>query len=62
MPGSVPLTATEALNKVTLPFILDISNKGLDRAIKEDQNLLNGLNIRNKKIIHNSVKESFINS
>jgi len=61
MPGSVPLTATEALNKVTLPFILDIANKGFEKAIKEDKNLFNGLNIKNKEIVHNSVKEAFAN-
>ena len=59
MPGSVPLTATEALNKATIPYILDIANKGIDKAIKDDKNLLNGLNIQNKDIVHTSVKEAF---
>lgn len=58
MPGSVPLTATEALNKVTLPYILDIANKGLEKSIKDDKNLFNGLNIRDGEIVHKSVKES----
>jgi len=62
MPGSVPLTATEALTKVTLPYVLDIANKGLDKALEEDNNLSNGLNIRNKEIVHQAVKESFANS
>ena len=59
MPGSVPLTATEALNKATIPYILEIANKGIDKAIKDDKNLLNGLNIQNKDIVHSSVKEAF---
>ena len=58
MPGSVPLTATEALNKVTLPYVLDIANKGLEKSIKDDKNLFNGLNIRDGEIVHKSVKES----
>ena len=62
MPGSVPLTATEALNKVTLPYVLDIANKGFDRAIEEDENLFNGLNLKDKEIVHESVKESIVNS
>ena len=59
MPGSVPLTATEALNKATIPYILDIANKGLDKAITDDKNLRNGLNIHNKDIVHSSVREAF---
>tara|TARA_Y100000768_G_scaffold379921_1_gene356303 strand:+ start:35 stop:1126 length:1092 start_codon:yes stop_codon:yes gene_type:complete len=62
MPGSVPLTATEALNKVTLPYVLDIANKGFDRAIEEDENLFNGLNLKDKEIVHESVKESIVNT
>ncbi len=62
MPGSVPLTATEALNRVTLPYVLKIANKGLDKATEEDNNLYNGLNIRDKEIVHKAVKESFANS
>ncbi|MEC9451811.1 MAG: hypothetical protein VYB79_05405 [Chloroflexota bacterium] len=52
------MTATEALNKVTLPYILDIANKGLEKSIKDDKNLFNGLNIRDGEIVHKSVKES----
>tara|TARA_A100001388_G_C28728996_1_gene480500 strand:- start:134 stop:1222 length:1089 start_codon:yes stop_codon:yes gene_type:complete len=59
MPGSVPLTATEALNKATLPYVLDIANKGLEDSLKEDDNLYNGLNLKNNEIVHKSVKESF---
>ena len=59
MPGSVPLTATEALNRATLPYVLDIANKGLEDSLKEDDNLYNGLNLKNNEIVHKSVKESF---
>ena len=59
MPGSVPLTATESLNEATLPYVLNIANKGLDNSLKDDINLFNGLNIRDKEIVHDSVKESF---
>lgn len=59
MPGSVPLTATESLNKATLPFVIDIANKGLNKSLDDDINLFNGLNIKNNEIVHESVKESF---
>jgi len=61
MPGSVPLTATDALNKATLPYILEIANKGLDKSLEENKHLLNGLNIKDNKIVHKSVLESFAN-
>jgi alanine dehydrogenase len=45
MPGSVSRTSTFALNNVTLPFILEIANKGWIEALLENQNLLMGLNV-----------------
>ena len=59
MPGAVPLTATQALNKVTFPYILDLANKGIEKALDEDKHLSNGLNIRNGEIVHPSVIEAF---
>ena len=58
MPGAVPLTATEALNKVTLPYIQDLANKGVDIALSEDEHLRNGLNIQQGTITHQGVKDS----
>jgi alanine dehydrogenase len=58
MPGAVPLTATEALNKVTLSYILELANKGTDQALSENKHLANGLNIKNGKIVHDAVKEA----
>ena len=58
MPGAVPLTATHALNKATLPYILDLANKGIDQALKDDEHLMNGLNIQDGRVVHPSVKEA----
>ena len=60
MPGAVPLTATHALNKATLPFVLDLANKGIDEALKDDEHLLNGLNIKNGEVVHPAVKEALL--
>ena len=59
MPGAVPLTATQALNNVTLSYILEIANKGVEQALKENKHLANGLNIYKSKVVHDAVKEAF---
>ena len=45
MPGCVPRTSTISLNQATLPFVKKLANKGVKKALSEDKNLLNGLNI-----------------
>ena len=58
MPGAVPLTATQALNKATLPYILELANRGIDIALAENEHLANGLNIKNSEVVHEAVKEA----
>jgi alanine dehydrogenase len=58
MPGSVPITSTNALNRVTLPYIRKIANHGLKDAFENDTGLLRGLNIQHGKIVHQSVIDS----
>ena len=60
MPGAVPLTASNALNKATLPFIIELAEKGISKAIVENEHLKNGLNIKDGEIIHPGVKESLL--
>lgn len=62
MPGAVPLTATESLNKATLPYILELANKGIETALKENSHLANGLNIQSGEIIHESVREALLHT
>lgn len=45
MPGAVARTATQALGNATLPFLLELADKGWKRACAEDPHLLNGLNV-----------------
>jgi len=45
MPGCVPRTSTISLNQATLPFVANLANKGLKKALLSDQNFLNGLNV-----------------
>ena len=58
MPGAVPLTATQALNEATLPYILELANKGINKALDENKHLENGLNIKNSEVVHEGVKEA----
>ncbi len=58
MPGAVPLTATEALNKVTLSYVENLANNGIQNALDSDEHLRNGLNILDGKIVHPGVKEA----
>ena len=45
MPGVVPRTSTLALNHATRPFVLALADKGIKRALNEDQHLRSGLNV-----------------
>lgn len=58
MPGAVPRTSTYALTNTTLPYALDIADKGVDTALQESQALQRGLNVYNGKIARKEVAES----
>lgn len=55
MPGAVPKTSTFALNNATLPFVLNIVNKGVKLALLSDGHLLNGLNVHQGMITYEAV-------
>ena len=57
MPGSVPLTSSNALNNATLPFALALAEKGL-KALDDDSHLMAGLNVKGGQITHPAVIES----
>ena len=50
MPGGVPVTSTEALTKVTFPYIQKIANLGLKEAINCDISLKNGINTHSHNV------------
>ena len=45
MPGAYPRTSTLALTNVTLPYVLDLANKGVAQAMKDDPALALGANV-----------------
>lgn len=58
IPGDVPKTSTYALTNVTLKYAMDLANKGLDRALKEDKALRFGLNTYQGKVTYSAVAEA----
>ena len=58
MPGAVPRTSTDALNNVTLPFVLDLADQGATAALLSDSNFLNGLNVHRGLVAEEHVAES----
>lgn len=59
MPGATPRTSTIALTNATLRQGLDIANKGLEQAVKEDNNLLPGINTYMGKLTCKEVADEF---
>jgi alanine dehydrogenase len=55
MPGAVARTSTFALNNATLPFALELADKGWRRALREDAHLRNGLNVAHGVVAHEAV-------
>lgn len=55
MPGAVPRTSTTGLTNATVPYILDIANKGYEQAVKDNQALRKGVNITQGKVTNQGV-------
>lgn len=58
MPGAVPRTSTFALTGVTLPYLLQLANKGVEKALLENKPLFAGLNTYDGQVVCKSVAES----
>jgi alanine dehydrogenase len=58
MPGGVPRTSTFALNNATLPFVLELAEKGWRKALADDPHLKNGLNVAFGKVTCRPVAEA----
>ncbi|MFL5245802.1 MAG: alanine dehydrogenase [Gemmataceae bacterium] len=59
MPGAVGRTSTYALDNVTLPYVLQLAKKGLDRALRENPGLAQGVNIRAGEVANPAVAATF---
>ncbi len=58
MPGAVPKTSTNALTNATLPYAVEIANKGWKKAIKENSEIKPGVNIAEGKVVYQGVADA----
>ncbi|WP_412542871.1 alanine dehydrogenase [Longispora sp. K20-0274] len=58
MPGSVPHTSTYALTNVTLPYAVELANKGWKQALRDDRALALGLNTHAGHVTYGPVAEA----
>jgi len=58
MPGAVPRTSTYALNRATLPFVLDLAQRGIVEALRANAGLRDGLNVCRGKVTRREVAEA----
>jgi alanine dehydrogenase len=58
MPGAVPITSTYALTNATLPYVIELADRGVREALDRDPYLRLGLNVDAGEITHPVVAES----
>ncbi|MFE7194628.1 alanine dehydrogenase [Kitasatospora sp. NPDC057541] len=59
MPGAVPNTSTYALTNATLPYVVELANRGWKEALRRDAALAKGLNVHEGQITFAAVAEAF---
>mgnify|MGYP000011756650 CR=1 FL=1 len=59
MPGAVPKTSTMALTNATLPYAVEIANKGWQNAMRENNEIRLGANVVHGKVTYKGVAEAF---
>jgi len=59
MPGAVPYTSTIALTNATLPYAIQLADKGWQKACSENKELKLGLNVVGGKVTYKGVAEAF---
>ncbi|CDQ20961.1 alanine dehydrogenase [Halobacillus karajensis] len=58
MPGAVPQTSTIGLTNVTIPYAVQIANKGFEKACMDNAALLKGVNVVHGSITYREVAEA----
>lgn len=58
MPGAVPNTSTYALTNATLPYIVELANRGWAEALRRDAALAKGLNTHDGQVVYREVAEA----
>ncbi|HEU4480972.1 MAG TPA: alanine dehydrogenase [Actinomycetota bacterium] len=55
MPGAVPHTSTYALTNATLPYVIDLAEKGVEQAVADDPLLAPGVNTYKGQVVYEPV-------
>ncbi|MFN2297959.1 MAG: alanine dehydrogenase [Anaerolineales bacterium] len=58
MPGAVPKTSTQALTNATLPYAVEIANRGWVEAMRKNPEIRAGANVVRGKVTHRGVAEA----
>ena len=59
IPGAVACTSTHALTNVTLPYALEIADKGYEHAAHENPAILRGINMIKGRVTNKAVANAF---
>ena len=59
IPAAVPRTATHAHTNATLPWVLEIADKGLPGALHTSRALARGVNVAEGQVVHPAVADAF---
>jgi len=59
MPGALPKTSTLALTNATVPYAIEIANKGWKKAMLENEEIKLGANVVNGKVTYKGVADAF---
>jgi alanine dehydrogenase len=59
MPGALPRTSTLALTNATLPYAVEIANKGWKKAMRQNPEIRRGANVVNGHVTYKGVAEAF---
>ena len=59
MPGALPRTSTLALTNATLPYAVEIANKGWKKAMKQNPEIRRGANVVKGHVTYRGVAEAF---
>jgi alanine dehydrogenase len=59
MPGAVSMTSTIALTNATLPYAIEIAEKGIKQAARDNPEIAQGINIIEGKVTYAGVADAF---
>ncbi len=59
LPGTVPLTSTYALTNASLPYALEIADKGYQKAAADNHEIALGINMMDGNVTNQKIAETF---